>query len=308
MNPSDNLPIQPKTQSKKIKIISWSVVALASLALIFLVSFNQTDLSSNVKGFETATNNFLVQTLHTNTLTPPPLRGVFGGSNSPLTESGVLTWTNKNRADADLLPLALNPTLSGMAETKLQDLFAKQYFEHVSPTGVGPSGLAQNVGYDYIVIGENLALGNFDGDKALLDAWMASPGHRANILNVRYKEIGIAVGQGTFEGKSTWIAVQEFGLPITACPVPSSSEKVSIDSIKKSVDATEVSITTQKTAIDAMTIKSGSDYNQKITAYNTLVHKYNALVVTLKAKISDYNKQVVIFNTCADLATTTQKL
>ena len=289
-------------QSKKTKIAIWLTVGVASVILIGLVLFSQMDFSSNIKSFETATNKFFVQTLHTDTLMPPPLRAVFGEANAPLTDAGVLAWTNKNRETAGVADLVLNSTLSEMAETKLKDLFAKQYFEHESPTGVGPSDLAKQVGYDYIVIGENLALGNFDGDKALLDAWMASPGHRANVLNIRYKEIGIAVGQGAFDGKSEWIAVQEFGLPITACPQPSVSDKALIGQIKTSVNNAEASLATQKLAIDGMTVKYGSDYNAKIEAYNTYVHKYNVLVVSLQTKISNYNAQVRAFNNCAELA------
>ncbi len=295
---------QPR-QSKKKQIFIWLTITAASLGLIALVMASQMDVSEQIKGFEKVTNNFFVQTLHTDTLMPPPLRGVFGqASTVTLTEEGVLAWTNKNREDAALKDLTANKTLSTMAQMKLRDLFGKQYFEHVSPSGVGPGELAKAAGYSYIVIGENLALGNFDGDKALVDAWMASPGHRANILNVRYREIGIAVGQGSFEGKTTWIAVQEFGLPITACPQPSASEKTLVDQMKKDVDSLEKSLTAQKAAIDAMVVKNGPDYNSKVEAYNNTVHKFNALVLDLKSKISDYNKDVATFNDCAELTKT----
>ena len=294
-------PIQPKTK----KIFVWTTVgALVFTAIAFFFSM-QVDVSSKIKGFEEATNNFFVQTLHTDSLTPPPLRGVFGEPKEPLTEAGVLVWTNKNRQDADKEDLTIDSTLSKMAKLKLDDLFAKQYFEHESPTGVGPADLAKKVGYDYIVIGENLALGNFNGDKALVDAWMASPGHKANILNPRYRQIGIAVGQGLFEGKTTWIAVQEFGLPVTACPQPSDTIKSAIDKEKMDVDSLELSLSKQKAAIDATSPKYGSDYNTQVDTYNNSVHQFNALVTDLKAKISTYNVQVARFNSCAEIASTT---
>ncbi len=297
-------------QSKKTKIATWSILTIASVSLIGLVLVKEMDFSSNIKGFETITNKIIVQTLHSDTLLPPPLRSVFGGVSDPLTDAGVLTWTNQNRSDAGLKDLVLNETLSKMAGIKLQDLFDKQYFEHVSPTGIGPGELAKQIGYDYIVIGENLALGSFNGDKALLEAWMASPGHRANILNVRYREIGIAVGQGVFEGKTVWIAVQEFGLPIAACTQPSSTDKTAVNKMKSTVDALEASLTTQKSVIDTMPVKYGPDYSAKVDTYNTSVHKFNDLVITLKAKIADYNKQVTTFNNCAEAVngTTTPKL
>jgi hypothetical protein len=294
-----------KIRSKTHRIFIWIVAAVSVLVVVAAVLLSQIDFSSKIKGFENATNNFFVQTLHSDVLTSPPLRGVFGESQEPLTDGGVLTWTNKNREDAGVSDLTRNITLTKMAQQKLNDLFTNQYFEHESPSGVGPGGLAKQVGYDYIVIGENLALGNFNGDKALVDAWMASPGHRANILNARYQEIGIAVGQGVFEGKTTWIAVQEFGLPVSACPQPSKTNKAIIDQSKKDVDTLETSLTRQKNTIDNMDPKYGADYNAKVDEYNISVHKFNALVVTLKEKISIYNKQVAAFNTCAEISSTT---
>lgn len=294
-------PIRPKTH----RILIWIVAAASAAVVLFAILLSQIDFSSKIKDLEQATNNFFVQTLHTDTLTPPPLRGVFGEPREPLTDAGILLWTNKNRADAGTKDLTENVMLSKMAKQKLDDLFAKQYFEHESPTGVGPSGLAKDVGYDYIVIGENLALGSFNDDKSLVDAWMASPGHRANILNTRYREIGIAVGQGVFEGKNTWIAVQEFGLPITACPQPSSIDKKTIDKAKKNVDLLEASLAAQKKTIDDASLKYGAEYNALVEKYNTSVHQFNAAVTSLKSKISDYNKQVAAFNACAEVADTT---
>ena len=290
-------PIHSKTH----RIFVWSVAGGSALLVIAIIVLSQIDFSAKIKGLEEATNNFFVQTIHSDSFTPPPLRGVFGTTHEPLTDEGVLLWTNKNRDDAQAKNLVLNTTLSKMAKQKLDDLFSKQYFEHESPSGVGPSDLAKQVGYDYIVIGENLALGNFNGDKALVDAWMASPGHRANILNVRYREIGIAIGQGVFEGKNTWIAVQEFGLPVTACTQPSRIEKTAIDKVKKEVDALEKLLTTQKTAIDSTTTpKYGAEYNAKINEYNDTVHQFNGKVIDLKAKILIYNKEVATFNACAE--------
>ncbi len=293
-------PIQPKSHRAFI----WTVTGISVLFVLTLVFIQQFDFSSKIKSFETATNNFFVQTIHSDSLTPPPLRGVFGQLHEPLTDVGVLALTNKNRDEAGVKDLTLNDTLSVIAKQKLDDLFSKQYFEHVSPTGIGPSDLAKENGYDYIVIGENLALGSFNGDQALIDAWMASPGHRANILNPRYREIGIAVGQGVFEGKTTWIAVQEFGLPITACPQPSVTDKVTINKIKTQVNNLESSLATQKTAIDSATIKFGVDYNAQVGQYNSAVKQFNTLVNNLKAKISSYNKQVATFNTCAEATST----
>src|SRR5262249_8345343 len=126
-----------------------------------------------------------------------PLRGGDASANVTLTQAGVIKWTNIQRQENGALPaLTVNAKLNESAQLKLKDMFAKQYFEHVSPSGVGPDGLANEVGYAYASIGENLALGNFADDRALVQAWMDSPGHRANILGKSYREIGVAVGKG----------------------------------------------------------------------------------------------------------------
>lgn len=150
--------------------------------------------------------------------TPGPLRGRTDAPSQTLTASGTLAETNAHRAKAGAPQLVANAKLAAAAQAKLNDMFTQQYFEHIGPDGKGPAEWVQQSGYAYIAVGENLALGNFDGDAALVNAWMASPGHRANLLNKNFVEIGIAVGQGTFEGEKTWLAVQTFGTPTSACP------------------------------------------------------------------------------------------
>ena len=140
---------------------------------------------------------------------------------SNLDPSQILYWTNKYRQDNSLKALTIDDLLTQAAQKKVNDMFANQYFEHVSPSGVTPSELVLSVGYNYKVTGENLALGDFKSEKDLVDAWMASPGHRANILNTDYTEIGIATGLGEYPDRgTTWLVVQEFGKPAPNCTSP----------------------------------------------------------------------------------------
>ena len=120
---------------------------------------------------------------------PPPLRAKKEAPTAEiiLTADGVFSWTNKERKKTGLPDLAPNQKLTASALVKVRDMFKNQYFAHESPAGKGAGDLAKTEGYEFILIGENLALGNFEGDKALVDAWMGSPGHRANILGERYK-------------------------------------------------------------------------------------------------------------------------
>ena len=76
------------------------------------------------------------------------------------------------------------------------DLFAKHYFNHVSPDGMQPFVWAERRGYDYSAIGENLAAG-YRGATSVVSGWMHSPGHRANILGPNFDEVGVAIADGS---------------------------------------------------------------------------------------------------------------
>ncbi|MFA5933745.1 MAG: CAP domain-containing protein [Candidatus Paceibacterota bacterium] len=226
--------------------------------------------------------------------------GIIKNESAQLTASGIITFTNEARkANGNLPPLTYNAKITASAKKKVQDMFAKQYFEHVSPSGVGVANLADNEGYLYIMIGENLALGNFPTNKNLVDAWMASPGHRANILNNRYTEIGVAVGQGVYQGRSTWIAVQHFGLPISACPIIDKNLKDSIDAQRIILTNMESELITKREELEKKGAQNDPDYNDKKDTYNALVREYNSLVVKIRADITTYNDQVKAFNECA---------
>lgn len=216
-----------------------------------------------------------------------------------ITKDGVIAATNKNRKDvAGLQPLVENSKLDISAQNKLMDMFAKQYFEHTSPSGVSINNLGEQVGYEYILIGENLAMGNFKSDGALLDAWMASPGHRANILNARYTEIGVAVGRGKFEGKDTWMAVQHFGAPRSICP-PIDQVLFGVISINQTeLDKMGSDLMTRLSTINKNVVSEGSTLHEQIDKYNSLINIYNNLIKNTKEKIAEYNKQISLFNKC----------
>ncbi len=194
--------------------------------------------------------------------------------------------------------LSENAKLDASALVKTKDMFAKQYFEHTSPDGKTISDLVGNTGYEYIVIGENLALGNFTSSTDVVDAWMASPGHRANILNTRFTEIGIGVLQGQYEGRKVWIAVQHFGLPRSVCPSVSASLKTSITANEKMIKTHEAKLADLKREIDAEGNKNSENYHRLVDEYNALVNVYNTLIADTRAKINSYNAQVESVNSC----------
>ncbi len=225
--------------------------------------------------------------------------GLTSASKVKLSVADVITWTNKNRADnGGLEALTENAKLDESAQMKVDDMFKQQYFEHVSPDGVGVSDLGKKVDYEYIVIGENLALGNFKDAQSLLNAWMASPGHRANILNTKYTEIGVAVGHGMFRGQDTWLAVQHFGLPRSACPNIDDFLRGIIKLTQKELDTKEADLSLRREKIDSGVVYEGKTTNEQINEYNSLVGIYNQMIIDLKNKVSTYNTGVRAFNDC----------
>ncbi|MBP9758765.1 hypothetical protein KBD45_03650 [Candidatus Dojkabacteria bacterium] len=122
----------------------------------------------------------------------------------------VVNLTNQKRAQAGLSALSLNKTLSNAAYVKGADMINKDYWAHVSPDGIQPWSFFKNAGYKYRYAGENLAR-DFSNATEAVNAWMNSPTHRDNILNSKYKEIGIGVIEGDLAGSDTTIIVQFFG-------------------------------------------------------------------------------------------------
>lgn len=234
---------------------------------------------------------------------PPPLRAKEESPTANLTRDGVLAWTNAARRDNGALgALTPNAELDAAAEAKLKDMFDKQYFEHVSPSGIGPSDLAMRAGYAFLSVGENLALGNYADDQALVQAWMDSPGHRANILG-NYDEIGIAVGRGTYEGSTTWLAVQEFGRPLSACTQPDKTLQAKIDANKARLAILTAQAETLHAELAASkkprTREQVDAYNAKVREYNAVVDKIDVLSQQTQGEVTVYNGQVQAFNACA---------
>lgn len=129
---------------------------------------------------------------------------------SEINSDNVIQLVNQARDDQGIGILKENSTLDKIAQDKLNDMIANGYFAHTSPKGISPWYWFQKEGYDYKYAGENLAI-NFTKAEDQQKAWMESPTHRKNILNINYQEIGVAVGAGEINGQTSIIAVQEFG-------------------------------------------------------------------------------------------------
>lgn len=129
---------------------------------------------------------------------------------SEITASKMVELTNASRIESGLASLTTNNKLEQAAKAKAADMLAYQYFEHTSPQGVTPWYWFNQAGYEYVFAAENLAI-DFVTAEGAHSALMKSTGHRENILGANYKEIGIAVASGEFEGKDSIIIVEDFG-------------------------------------------------------------------------------------------------
>lgn len=134
----------------------------------------------------------------------------------------LISYTNEARADLISTPPGVERTLktsellTQAAQLKANDMAARGYFAHNSPDGKTPWYWLEQVGYQYVYAGENLAI-DFVDSKDVTEAWLASPGHRANMLNANLKEIGIATAVGMYQGRETTFVVQMFATPL---PLP----------------------------------------------------------------------------------------
>lgn len=130
-------------------------------------------------------------------------------SNSQMSafEKKVVDLTNQERTKAGLKPLKSdNATLSKMARDKSTDMRDKNYFDHQSPTYGSPFDMMKKYGISFKAAGENIAAGQKTPEE-VVQGWMNSPGHRANILNASFTTIGVGYVSGGSYG-SYW--TQEF--------------------------------------------------------------------------------------------------
>lgn len=118
----------------------------------------------------------------------------------------VLELVNQERAKVGLRALTLSQELTNVASLKAKDMAEKGYFDHTSPTYGSPFDMMRQFGVQYRSAGENIAAGQSTAQE-VMNAWMNSSGHRANILNADYEQIGIGYYTG---GRYDFYWVQMF--------------------------------------------------------------------------------------------------
>lgn len=165
------------------------------------------------------------------------------GAKAPVMVSELLSDSNQQRVLNNLAPLKNNQKLAEAAYLKAQDMLAKQYWAHVAPDGTTPWQWFSKVGYNYASAGENLAK-NFSSSAAVTSAWMASPGHRKNVLNPNYSDVGYGVAEGKLDGKATSLVVALYGQP-AAVAVAGTSQALNAPSSQDFGPLTRVGVALQ---------------------------------------------------------------
>jgi len=141
--------------------------------------------------------------------------------------SVIVDKTNEERIDFDLNSLVTSDILELAAQLKANDMAKKGYFAHETPEGFDPWYWLERAGYNFVAAGENLAV-NFTDSEDVVDAWMDSDGHRANILKDSYTEIGVATAKGEYKGREAIFVVQFFGRPSTVQAVTTSADSTPV--------------------------------------------------------------------------------
>ncbi len=132
------------------------------------------------------------------TVQKPEIPDISVDSSVSAYEKKVVELVNEIRKEYGLSELKLNTKLCAVARAKSQDMKDNNYFSHTSPTYGSPFDMMKSFGISYRTAGENIAMG-YRTPEEVVDGWMNSEGHRANILNGSFKEIGMGhVANGNY--------------------------------------------------------------------------------------------------------------
>ncbi len=138
-------------------------------------------------------------------------------SPSALSAEQIILLTNQARQRASLMTVTSDRRLMQAAQAKAEAMAAAQHFAHALPDGRRAWDFMRSADYRYAHAGENLAI-HFTSEKRMVQAWLASPTHRAVILNARYEHIGIGIARGEFQGHRGWYVVQILATEMRTTP------------------------------------------------------------------------------------------
>jgi hypothetical protein len=192
----------------------------------------------------------------------------------------------------------------------------REYFAHYSPDGVSPWHWFDKAGYDYLHAGENLAV-HFTESDAVVDAWMDSPTHRANIMNGLYTEIGVGTARGEYKGYPTLFVVQLFGTarkPVASIPKEETSTiaRAAEENLQNQTPATPVVLSAQSDKDllpdETATVHEDDVHGADDTVKDTEVIISEPFVSTSSTEIQDLDEtqNPVVVGVYSDMATTSR--
>jgi len=195
-----NLNITPQNQKFYYTDCSKQLFKCQKNTNLCTAANTQTTCSTNVTTTEVTTKPTAKPTTETSTETTT--QAVTKPTTEPTTETAannnaqlsmaqqVLNLVNAERAKQNLPALKLNTALSNVAQLKSEDMKNKNYFDHTSPTYGSPFNMMKQFGINYKYAGENIAKGQKTAAD-VVNAWINSEGHRANILNTNFTDMGL---------------------------------------------------------------------------------------------------------------------
>jgi len=140
-------------------------------------------------------------------------REVRGLADLAAVRAEMLAGVNRLRAEAGVAPLVENAKLDAAAQEHAEDMLARNYYDHKSPEGKQVGDRLSAEGYSWRLAAENLAAGHVTV-ASVLDAWMQSSGHRANLLRPNVKDFGFGLAVGPFDSRYRVLWVQTFAAPL----------------------------------------------------------------------------------------------
>lgn len=155
----------------------------------------------------------------------------------------IIDLTNQLRVRQGVSNLKTSELLAQAAYQKAEDMLYQQYFSHVGPNQKKAGDWASQNGYQYLVIGENLAMG-FAGSEEVVNAWVKSPTHYANLIDPLYQEIGVGMVSGPFQDQDTTLVAQFFARP-TKFQSELPSEEVIIEELEETIELLEEPLTVE---------------------------------------------------------------
>jgi uncharacterized protein YkwD len=167
----------------------------------------------------------------------------------------IIALTNSLRKSLSLESLAENSKLDQAAAKKVDDMFINQYFAHVSPQNFDLEHFLKLASYtNYLTVGENLAMG-YDNAADVMAAWENSPTHYSNLVDPNFKEIGVALADGTYKEQDTVFTAQYFGLQADSSitPAPKVAIKKTVDKVFKPGEKAVLAETTEKATSTVVT-------------------------------------------------------